>query len=196
MKTLKLGRFDWTGKPTFGVRGLEYYLIGNGRYFNPVTKQLEKDCTPCWRADKNELIEAASAAGFGVSFEDSRYGMDKYEYTQKPWLEGVQRIITLPNGHKLSLRGWERRLPFAWEGAVIAPNGNLTYDTPLTNDVEVFASEEEAIAWIERAFEWCDMDARVQEYLRIINEGSEILLAVDDFPLFEASKKYRELLGR
>lgn len=42
---------------------------------------------------------------------------------------------------------------YAWEGAMIGPGG-VDYSTPLTNDVEVFATDEDAIAWIVKAYQW------------------------------------------
>jgi hypothetical protein len=73
-------------------------------------------------------------------------------------ISGYQRIyrvgdygLSFVNGPML------HAYPFAWEAAVTKYDGDdwsLTYDTPLTNDVEVFDTEEEASAFIERAFEW------------------------------------------
>lgn len=74
-----------------------------------------------------------------------------------PYIDGVQRIYRLANGYRLSLINGQRlrAYPFAWEGAVIYPEhadpGGLAYDTPLTEDVEVFDTDDEANAWIERA---------------------------------------------
>lgn len=77
------------------------------------------------------------------------------------WL-GVQRIYRLPNGYGLSAVNPKalRSYPFAWEIAVIThveDDGNfasLTYDTPLTNDVEVFQTVGEANAFIRKAIKW------------------------------------------
>jgi hypothetical protein len=74
-------------------------------------------------------------------------------------LDGVQRIYRFPGGFGLSLVNapMVHAYPFAWEAAVLTgvkENGDfeaLTYDTPLTNDVEVFGTEEEANEFIERA---------------------------------------------
>lgn len=81
--------------------------------------------------------------------------------TERPHLDGVQRLyrvgrygLSLVNGPML--HGY----PFAWEAAVLdfgspdGAKGNLTYDTPLTNDVEVFYSDEEANDFIAKAFDW------------------------------------------
>lgn len=72
---------------------------------------------------------------------------------------GVQRIYRFPSGYGLSLVNTPilHSYPFAWEAAVlkdVSPNGGrfeLTYDTELTDDVEVFMSDEEANEFIERA---------------------------------------------
>lgn len=45
--------------------------------------------------------------------------------------------------------------PFAWEGAVMY-KGELCYTTELTNDVEVFQTDEEANVWINRALDYFD----------------------------------------
>ena len=41
--------------------------------------------------------------------------------------------------------------PFAWEFAGLAPDGRLDYSTPLTDNVEVFATDHEANEFILRA---------------------------------------------
>lgn len=75
---------------------------------------------------------------------------------ERPLNSGVQRNYALPNGYELSLinNPDAHIFPYAWEGAVINPDNRLDYDTPLTNDVEVFHTEEQAEAWIIRAIEW------------------------------------------
>jgi hypothetical protein len=40
---------------------------------------------------------------------------------------------------------------FSWEIGVLGPGGGLTCDTELTNDVEAFATDEEANDFIRRA---------------------------------------------
>lgn len=80
---------------------------------------------------------------------------------ERSHLDGVQRLyrdgrygLSLVNGPML--HGYD----FAWEAAVLdygsADGGrfNLTYETPLTNDVEVFSTDDEANAFIARAFDW------------------------------------------
>ena len=81
---------------------------------------------------------------------------------ERPHLGAMQRLYRLGNGYGLSvvnspmLHGY----PFAWEAAVVTgmeESGNfaeLTYETPLTSDVEVFETDEEANTFIQRAIEW------------------------------------------
>jgi hypothetical protein len=72
---------------------------------------------------------------------------------------GKQRIYRFSNGYGLSVVNATElhSYPFAWEIAVLKgvdEKGNfedLCYDTPLTDDVEVFGSDEEANDFIERA---------------------------------------------
>jgi len=78
------------------------------------------------------------------------------------FIGGEQRLYKLANGYGLSvvngamLRSYE----FAWEVAVLTDMkedgsfGNLTYATPLTDDAEVFYSDEETNAFIEKAIAW------------------------------------------
>lgn len=83
---------------------------------------------------------------------------DKNLISQRPHLDGAQRVyrvgsygLSLVNGPML--HGY----PFAWEAGVFdysSGRATLTYRTPLTSDVEVFATDEEANAFIERAFVW------------------------------------------
>lgn len=72
---------------------------------------------------------------------------------------GVQRIYRFKDGHGLSLcdGAGMHAYPFAWEAAVlenVSKDGgrfSLCYTTPLTEDVEVFNTEEEANEFIEKA---------------------------------------------
>lgn len=77
---------------------------------------------------------------------------------------GVQRIYHFGNGKGLSVVNSPmlHSYPFAWEAAVI--NGiekldegfkydKIDYTTELTNDVEVFTTDEEANAFIAKAKE-------------------------------------------
>ena len=75
------------------------------------------------------------------------------------YVGGVQRIYRFKNGYGLSLINGPlaHAYPFAWEAAVledVSEDGNnfeLTYDSPLTDDIIVFSSDEEANAFIRRA---------------------------------------------
>jgi len=72
---------------------------------------------------------------------------------------GEQRVYTLPNGYRLSAVNPKELhdYPFAWEFAVILPDSwTLTYYTPLTEDVEVFLTDDEANAFIEKAIAWAE----------------------------------------
>lgn len=74
-------------------------------------------------------------------------------------LGGVQRLYRFQNGFGLSVvnSSMLHAYSFAWEAAVlenVTENGSdfdLTYDTPLTDDVEVFMDDSEANAFIKRA---------------------------------------------
>jgi len=71
----------------------------------------------------------------------------------------VQRVYRFADDYGLSVVNSPmlHSYPFAWEAAVLEgvdDKGNfkgLTYDTPLTNDVEVFMSDDEANEFISRA---------------------------------------------
>ncbi len=79
---------------------------------------------------------------------------DKYLELERPNpIGGVQRIYKFASGYGLSLVNSPmcHSYPFAWEAAVLGPDGKLTYDTPLTKDVETFHTDAEADAFIERA---------------------------------------------
>ena len=75
------------------------------------------------------------------------------------WVGGVQRLYRFKSGYGLSVVNSPmlHAYPFAWEAAVlkdVSEDGNkfeLTYDTPLTSDVEVFSSDDEANEFIKRA---------------------------------------------
>ena len=72
---------------------------------------------------------------------------------------GVQRLYRFKSGYGLSLVNSPKlhSYSFAWEAAVLkdlSEDGEtfeLTYDTELTADVEVFANDEEANVFIEKA---------------------------------------------
>ena len=73
--------------------------------------------------------------------------------------DGTQRIYRFPSGFGLSLVNGAmlHGYSFAWEAAVLEGVNDdgtferLTYDTSLTDDVEVFMSDDEANQFIERA---------------------------------------------
>jgi len=75
---------------------------------------------------------------------------------QHPGLSGTQRIYRFPSGYGLSLVNSPMLhfYQFAWEAAVlrdVSEDGlsfQLTYSTPLTDDVEVFETDEEANEFI------------------------------------------------
>ncbi len=74
---------------------------------------------------------------------------------------GQQFIYDLGNGYGLSAVNSPdlHSFPFAWEFAVVSnPTAtgfdDLDYSTPLTQDVEVFSSDEEANEFIAKAFAW------------------------------------------
>lgn len=71
---------------------------------------------------------------------------------ERPHLNGTQRLYQFGQGYSLSLVNAPmlHGFPFKWEGAVIK-DGTLDYSTPLTSDVRVFESDEEANAWIGEA---------------------------------------------
>jgi hypothetical protein len=77
-----------------------------------------------------------------------------------PSLGGDQRFYDLGNGYGLSVINSPKAHfnPFAWEIAVIklidGKVDRIAYDTPLTNDVEVFYTDDEANTFIERAIAW------------------------------------------
>lgn len=77
-------------------------------------------------------------------------------------LGGLQRIYRFPSGYGLSvvntpMAHW---YPFAWEAAVlkgVTEKGDwelLDYSTPLTDDVVVFQTDEQANEFIARAKEY------------------------------------------
>jgi hypothetical protein len=86
-------------------------------------------------------------------------------------IAGTQRIyrvgeygLSLVNGPML------HSYPFAWEAAVTKYRGDdwsLTYETPLTSDVEVFGTDREANAFIKRAFEWFEEQKATAEHAGI-----------------------------
>lgn len=90
---------------------------------------------------------------------------DKYLLIEKPhpfpMVGGVQRIYRFPSGFGLSVVNGKmlHAYSFAWEVAVlknVSADGKefeLTYDTPLTNDVEVFQDDKATNEFVEKAIE-------------------------------------------
>jgi len=87
---------------------------------------------------------------------------DKNLLLEKPhihaFIGGVQRIYRFKGGGLSAVNGKSlHNYPFAWEIAVlkgVSDSGeydDLDYSTPLTEDVEVFDTDEEANAFIEKA---------------------------------------------
>jgi hypothetical protein len=66
---------------------------------------------------------------------------------------GVQRFYRFSGGWSLSLINspMAHAYPYAWEAAVLNPQGRLCYSTPLTGDVAIFATDEETLAFIRQA---------------------------------------------
>ncbi len=81
-----------------------------------------------------------------------------------PHLGSVQRVYRLPNGFGLSAVNAPilHYYPFVWEIAVVegmTEEGNfknITYDTSLTSDVEVFSTITETNQFIAKAKNWAD----------------------------------------
>lgn len=81
------------------------------------------------------------------------------EHEHPSGIGGVQRIYRFNDGHGLSLVNSEmlHDYDFAWEAAVLRDvfdDGSfvcIDYDTGLTDDVEIFMSDEDANYFIERA---------------------------------------------
>ena len=80
---------------------------------------------------------------------------------EKPhsFMGGVQRIYRWGDGGLSLINGkMAHAYPFAWEAGVLSfkgePLGALTYETPLSSDVEVFQSDEEANEFIQKAKEY------------------------------------------
>lgn len=95
---------------------------------------------------------------------------DNHLLLERPHLGGVQRVYRFPSGFGLSAvnASMLHSYTFAWEIAVLRnvhDNGSfdeLTYDTPLTSDVEVFKTDDEANAFIARAFDELGSPAEVE----------------------------------
>lgn len=79
----------------------------------------------------------------------------------KPIFDGVQLIYRYPNGYGasvVSFYGSYGGSQGLWELAVLDHEGNITYDTPITNDVEGYLTNDEVDELLER-IERLDNDA-------------------------------------
>lgn len=79
---------------------------------------------------------------------------DKNLELEREHLDGKQRLYKWGgNGYGASAVNapMPHSYPFAWEIAIIK-DGALCYTTPLTSDVAAFDTDEEANAFLERAF--------------------------------------------
>lgn len=84
----------------------------------------------------------------------------------KEWLKterlnsigGVQRIYDMGHGWTLSAINspMAHSYAYAWEFAVVGPEGVLEYGTELTSDVEVFSTDAEAEEFLRRARAYFD----------------------------------------
>lgn len=77
---------------------------------------------------------------------------DKYPFTERRAnLGGTQRIYSCGDWSLSCINGaWAHSYPFAWEIA-IAHGDCLCYITPLTDNVEIFDTDDEANAFIDKA---------------------------------------------
>jgi hypothetical protein len=78
------------------------------------------------------------------------------KYEEYECLGGVQRLYKLPNGYTISAINSPmlHYYKFLWEFAVLKPDGNLDYSTPLTSDIVVCFSQKEADEFLKMAYEW------------------------------------------
>lgn len=69
-------------------------------------------------------------------------------------LGGVRRTYKFPSGYGLFLLNSKmlHDFDFAWEATVINPDGSLDFKTSLTDDVVILDSDEEANAFITKAY--------------------------------------------
>ena len=74
-------------------------------------------------------------------------------YTEKPTNGGIQRLYKFDNGFGVSVikgpysYGGEEGL---WELGVLGKDGHLTYETPITDDVEGYLTESAVDNLLER----------------------------------------------
>src|SRR5215471_9109296 len=115
-------------------------------------------------------------------------------YTEILDNKGVQRIYWMPNGYALSavnnpkLHGYD----FAWEFAVLK-NGHIVYDTPLTSEVVITMSDDDANKFIHHAYEvlstWTPSQA-----LQVSASQVSPFDSSADSPIFESERSGSENL--
>jgi hypothetical protein len=99
---------------------------------------------------------------------------------------GVQRLYRWGSGG-LSLvdSPMLHSYPFAWEAGVLAFNEkgawSLTYETPLSQDVEVFSTEDEANTFILKAKAYFEANADPEAYERARKHHEETRKALREF---------------
>jgi hypothetical protein len=87
------------------------------------------------------------------------HNFDSPDYLKHKGFYGTQRLYRYKNNYGLSLVNTPilHTFPFAWEAAVIRFDNDesnvfqIIYDTELTDNVEVFFTDDKANAFIERA---------------------------------------------
>lgn len=92
-------------------------------------------------------------------YSEHEHNFDCPNYLKTKGFNGIQRLYRFNNNYGLSLVNTPilHTYPFAWEAAVIRFDSaesdvfNIIYDTELTDDIEVFDTDEEANAFIEHA---------------------------------------------
>jgi hypothetical protein len=92
-------------------------------------------------------------------FSEHEHNFDAPEFFRIQGFSGIQRLYRFNNNYGLSLVNTPilHSYPFAWEAAVIKFDSvdsdvfQIIDDTELTDDVEVFYTDEDANAFIERA---------------------------------------------
>ena len=75
-------------------------------------------------------------------------GQSRYLVENNDFNGGTQRVYKFPNGYGASVIRHKGSYGFAkglWELAVLDSSGTLCYDTPVSNDVIGYLSDEEVI---------------------------------------------------
>lgn len=110
--------------------------------------------------DKKMIVDKLE--GFVIKNERTSYG-------------GNQVVYKFPNGYGASVVDGMmlHSYPFYLEVAVLKFNGdkfNLTYDTPITNDVEILDSYEELV----------DILTRIKDLRLQLEEQNEVIIDLDE----------------